>query len=195
MAIGIFEQSFGFSPIVRRHCKFASKPVGSYIKFSHTDPPKAPLHHILSLTLFFFQVSMDRTQILLVGLPIFLFFSDILNLFSPQPSPKPTHHHLPPIHPKPHPQPHLQQPLEFPTQVSRLPSSKFTILNPFLVPIFVLLSGFLLTVFFLFNFVQKQSGIGLIGIGNTVSIDFCTSCSYKFVQFLAFFQFRSNCLI
>nr|ACU16773.1 unknown [Glycine max] len=84
---------------------------------------------------------MDRTQILLVGLPIFLFFSDILNLFSPQPSPKPTHHHLPPIHPKPHPQPHLQQPLEFPT--------------------------------------QKQSGIGLIGIGNTVSIDFCTSCSYK----------------
>ena len=101
----------------------------------------------------------------------------------------------PPIHPKPHPQPHLQQPLEFPTQVSRLPSSKFTILNPFLVPIFVLLSGFLLTVFFLFNFVQKQSGIGLIGIGNTVSIDFCTSCSYKFVQFLAFFQFRSNCLI
>ncbi|KAL3038081.1 hypothetical protein AAZX31_01G109100 [Glycine max] len=85
---------------------------------------------------------MDRNQILLVGLPIFLFFSDILNLFSPQPPPKPTHHHHLPIHPKPHPQPHLQQPLEFPA--------------------------------------QKQSGFGPIGAGNTVSIDFCTSCSYKF---------------
>ncbi|KAK7390367.1 hypothetical protein VNO78_25672 [Psophocarpus tetragonolobus] len=82
---------------------------------------------------------MDRTQILLVGLPIFLFFSDILNLFAPQPPPKPTHHS--PIHPKPLPQQQLHQPLEFPA--------------------------------------QKQSGIGLIGVGSTVSIDFCTSCSYK----------------
>ncbi|XP_061358452.1 selT-like protein isoform X2 [Gastrolobium bilobum] len=87
---------------------------------------------------------MDRTQILLVGLPIFLFFSDIINLFAPPPdSPKPTHqhqhHHHHSIQPNPQSQPHLQQPLEFP----------------------------------------KQSGIGLIGVGNTVNIDFCTSCSYK----------------
>ncbi|KAG5069125.1 hypothetical protein JHK85_001502 [Glycine max] len=69
---------------------------------------------------------MDRNQILLVGLPIFLFFSDILNLFSPQPPPKPTHHHHLPIHPKPHPQPHLQQPLEFPAQVfSKLKENRF----------------------------------------------------------------------
>ncbi|XP_027337866.1 selT-like protein isoform X2 [Abrus precatorius] len=80
---------------------------------------------------------MDRTQILLVGLPIFLFFSDILNLFAPQPPPKPTHHAS--INPKPHPLPILQQPLQFPT----------------------------------------QSGIGPIGLGSTVNIDFCTSCSYK----------------
>ncbi|KAK7286915.1 hypothetical protein RJT34_22272 [Clitoria ternatea] len=85
-----------------------------------------------------FLVGMDRTQILVVGLPIFLFFSDILNLFtsSPPSTSTPTHHH-----PKPQPQPHLEQPLPFPT--------------------------------------QKQSGIGPTGVGNTVNIDFCTSCSYK----------------
>ncbi|KAJ1416230.1 Thioredoxin-like superfamily [Sesbania bispinosa] len=76
---------------------------------------------------------MDRTQILLVGLPIFLFFSDIVNLFAPPPPPKPTHH--------PIPQPQPQQPLEFPA--------------------------------------QRQSGISPIGVGNTVNIHFCTSCSYK----------------
>ncbi|CAI8601048.1 unnamed protein product [Vicia faba] len=88
---------------------------------------------------------MDRTQILLVGLPIFLFFTDIINLFSPSPPPKSSHHN--PI-PQPQPQqPHLQQqPLDFPT--------------------------------------KKQSGFdpivaGPVGIGNTVSIDFCISCSYK----------------
>ncbi|XP_004506770.1 selT-like protein [Cicer arietinum] len=89
---------------------------------------------------------MDRTQILLVGLPIFLFFTDIINLFSLSPPPKSSHHnhnhnH---IHRIPQPQqqqPLLQQPLDFPT--------------------------------------QKQSSIGPIGVGNTVSIDFCTSCSYK----------------
>ncbi|TKY63512.1 SelT protein [Spatholobus suberectus] len=123
---------------------------------------------------------MDRTQIFLVGLPIFLFCSDILNLFAPPPPPKPTPH--PSIHPKPHPQPHLDQPLEFPVQVShtpQFPSPKFTILHPWPTPIFFLLSGIFLIIFFLFNFLQKQSGIGPIGVGNTVNIDFCTSCSYK----------------
>ncbi|XP_057741796.1 selT-like protein [Arachis stenosperma] len=91
---------------------------------------------------------MDRTQILLVGLPIFLFFSDVFNLFSPPPPSKPTphhhHHHHPPSTQPNNPQTttHIQEPLlEFPT--------------------------------------QKQSGIGPIGVGNTVNIDFCTSCSYK----------------
>ncbi|KAL3536529.1 hypothetical protein ACH5RR_004990 [Cinchona calisaya] len=35
---------------------------------------------------------MDRTQLLLVGLPLFLLCSDLFNLFSPPP-PKPAHHH------------------------------------------------------------------------------------------------------
>ncbi|KAE9611055.1 hypothetical protein Lal_00016400 [Lupinus albus] len=85
---------------------------------------------------------MDRTQILLIGLPIFLFCSDIFNLFTiPSPPSKPTHY--PSIHPIPQSQSrsHFQQPLEFPS--------------------------------------QKQSGIGLIGVGITVNIDFCTSCSFK----------------
>jgi len=57
-------------------------------------------------------------------------------------------------------------------------------------------SGILLIVFSFSIFPQKQSGIGPIGAGNTVSIDFCTSCSYKFAQTLPFiFQFSSNCLI
>jgi len=69
---------------------------------------------------------MDRTQILLVGLPLFLFFSDILNLFVPAPPPKDGYRNFP--DPKPTP-----QPLEFPAQVSQFPSSKFMILRPFLM--------------------------------------------------------------
>jgi hypothetical protein len=65
---------------------------------------------------------MDRTQILLVGLPIFLFCSDIINLFSPSPPPKSSHHnHNHPITQPQQQQPHLQQPLDFPTQVFHIP--------------------------------------------------------------------------
>ncbi|XP_059463190.1 selT-like protein [Corylus avellana] len=86
---------------------------------------------------------MDRAQLLLLGLPIFLLCSDIVNLFTPPP-PKPTHqhHHHHQSHQVPKPQPLLQQqPLDFPT--------------------------------------QKQSGTGGIGLGSTVNINFCTSCSYR----------------
>ncbi|KAF5476280.1 hypothetical protein F2P56_008011 [Juglans regia] len=61
---------------------------------------------------------MDRAQLLLLGLPIFLLCTDIINLFTPSP-PKPTHHHhhLPQSHHQPKPQPVLHhQPLDFPTQ-------------------------------------------------------------------------------
>ncbi|RDY01038.1 SelT-like protein, partial [Mucuna pruriens] len=109
--------------------------VSGYIKFPKSDSCST-CRAITDCLCGRVVVEMDRTQILLVGLPIFLFFSDILNLFAPPPPPKPTHHH-PSIHPKPH----LHQPLEFPA--------------------------------------QKQSAIGLVGVGNTVNIDFCTSCSYK----------------
>ncbi|KAG8377034.1 hypothetical protein BUALT_Bualt09G0126100 [Buddleja alternifolia] len=80
---------------------------------------------------------MDRAQLLLVGLPLFLFCSDIFNLFSPPPAKPaaPHHHHHRDAQPLIHPQ---QPSLEFPT--------------------------------------QKASGIGF---GNTVTIDFCSSCSYR----------------
>ncbi|XP_034694834.1 selT-like protein [Vitis riparia] len=84
---------------------------------------------------------MDRAQLLLVGLPLFLFFSDIINLFTPPP-PKPPPHHHHHHHPHQQPQPKPQSaPLDFPT--------------------------------------QKESGIGGIGFGNTVNINFCSSCSYR----------------
>ncbi|KAG9134144.1 hypothetical protein Leryth_004827 [Lithospermum erythrorhizon] len=86
---------------------------------------------------------MDRNQILLVGLPLFLLFSDIFNLFTPPP-PKPAashHRHHNPIDTIPPPL-IQQQSLEFPT--------------------------------------QRANGFGGgIGFGNTVSIDFCASCSYR----------------
>ncbi|KAA8517784.1 hypothetical protein F0562_015255 [Nyssa sinensis] len=83
---------------------------------------------------------MDRVQLLLLGLPLFLFFSDVVNLFvSPPPKPTDNHHHH--HHHQTPPNPVIQQTLDFPT--------------------------------------QKSSGIGGIGIGNTVNINFCSSCSYR----------------
>ncbi|CAM8967921.1 unnamed protein product [Rhodiola kirilowii] len=85
---------------------------------------------------------MDRAHLLLIGLPIVLFCSDLFNLFTPPPpKPSPPHHHHHHgfgghDHPHSHSVPH--QTLEFPT--------------------------------------QKVSGVGL---GNTVLIRYCSSCSYK----------------
>ncbi|PON51138.1 Selenoprotein T [Parasponia andersonii] len=88
---------------------------------------------------------MDRTQLLLIGLPIFLFCTDIVGLFTPTP-PKPSHHgHHQPHHQSKSQQRLLQEPLPFPTQ----------------------------------NQKNSISNIGGIGLGNTVNIDFCTSCSYR----------------
>ncbi|KAK3019016.1 hypothetical protein RJ639_003624 [Escallonia herrerae] len=87
---------------------------------------------------------MDRVQFLLLGLPIFLFFTDMVTLFGPSPPPPPPKpHHHPPHHPHPphQSQSETSQPLEFPT--------------------------------------QRASGTGGIGVGNTVNIDFCASCSYS----------------
>ncbi|XP_030537404.1 selT-like protein [Rhodamnia argentea] len=81
---------------------------------------------------------MDRGQILLLGLPLFLLCSDLVNLFTPPP-PKPPLAHR-------HRQPHHHNPpeaLEFPAQL------------------------------------QKPSTIGGIGLGSTVVINFCSSCSYR----------------
>ncbi|XP_071690211.1 selT-like protein [Rutidosis leptorrhynchoides] len=88
------------------------------------------------------------SQILLVGLPLFLFCSDVFNLFFVAPpssssSSAASHHHN---HNHNHHQisSSIQPPLDFPTQKGA--------------------SGL---------------GIGGIGLGNTVQIDFCASCSYR----------------
>ncbi|CAI8585850.1 unnamed protein product [Vicia faba] len=87
---------------------------------------------------------MDRAQLLLVGLPLFLLCSDLLSLFtSSPPPPKPSHNH--------HHHHHHQQPHSVVDPVVPFPShsEKFT------------------------------SNIGDVGYGNTVNINFCSSCSYK----------------
>ncbi|CBI24078.3 unnamed protein product, partial [Vitis vinifera] len=57
---------------------------------------------------------MDQVQFLLVGLPLFLFFSDIINLFTPlPPKPPPHHHHHHHHHHQPQPKPQ-SAPLDFP---------------------------------------------------------------------------------
>ncbi|KAG2333323.1 hypothetical protein Bca52824_004503 [Brassica carinata] len=86
-------------------------------------------------------MAMDRAQLILLGLPIFLFCSDLFNLFTPPP-PKPPHHrpHQPPPH-VPHQQRVIPETLDFPS--------------------------------------QKASGLGSVGYGNTVEINFCVSCSFK----------------
>nr|GEX78934.1 hypothetical protein [Tanacetum cinerariifolium] len=84
-------------------------------------------------------MAINKSQLLLVGLPLFLFCSDVFNLFAPV---KHDYHHHHNHTPQQHLQtPSIQQPLDFPT--------------------------------------QKHSGFGGgIGLGNTVQIDFCASCSY-----------------
>ncbi|XP_057525294.1 selT-like protein [Amaranthus tricolor] len=82
---------------------------------------------------------MDRIQLLLVGFPLFLFSTDIFNLFlshPPKPSSKHHHHHHHHV-PKPS-SVHQTLDLQLPTQ-------------------------------------QRNS----VGYGHTVTIDFCSSCSYR----------------
>ncbi|CAI9287366.1 unnamed protein product [Lactuca saligna] len=88
-------------------------------------------------------MALDKAQLLLVGLPLFLFCSDVFNLFAPAPAkPADHHHHVPPQKTQQFQTASIQQPLDFPT--------------------------------------QKASGFGGgIGLGNTVQIDFCASCSYR----------------
>ncbi|KAF9675483.1 hypothetical protein SADUNF_Sadunf09G0036900 [Salix dunnii] len=84
---------------------------------------------------------MDRAQILLVGLPLFLLCTDLIHLFTPPP-PKPPH-----PHPHHHHHHHQQQPPEVAYETLGFPTQK---------PV-----------------------AGGIGLGSTVRIDFCASCSYR----------------
>ncbi|KAE9606013.1 putative selenoprotein, Rdx type [Lupinus albus] len=89
---------------------------------------------------------MDRVQYVLVGLPLFLFFSDILSLFTTSPPPptatKPSHNHN-----HHHHHHHQVDPVTVPDFPSQNPSAAII--------------G------------------GDVGTGNTVNINFCSSCSYK----------------
>ncbi|KAL9814774.1 putative selenoprotein, Rdx-type [Arabidopsis thaliana] len=65
---------------------------------------------------------MDRAQLILLGLPLFLFCSDLFNLFTPPP-PKPQPHrpHQPPHIPHQHrPNAIIPETLDFPSQTSGL---------------------------------------------------------------------------
>ncbi|KAL5740381.1 hypothetical protein ACOSQ2_029561 [Xanthoceras sorbifolium] len=90
-------------------------------------------------------MKMDRAKFVLIGLPIYLFCSDILSIFTPpQPSPTwPTHvRHDPRSLYQPPTTQLVQEQLRFPS--------------------------------------QKTSGIGSeIGVGSTININFCSSCSYR----------------
>ncbi|KAI3408306.1 uncharacterized protein J3R85_020350 [Psidium guajava] len=83
---------------------------------------------------------MDRAQILLLGLPLFLLCSDLVNLFTPPP-PKPPLAHR-------HPQQHHHHHHHNPPEALEFPS-------------------------------QKPTTGGGIGLGSTVVINFCSSCSYR----------------
>ncbi|KAM1222250.1 hypothetical protein ACFX15_009523 [Malus domestica] len=89
---------------------------------------------------------MDRALLVLVGLSIFLFCTDIFNIFTPKPPKTTTHYPLldadDPHQADPQLEQLLQEPLKFPTH-------------------------------------QKSNGFGGVGIGSTINIDFCTSCSYR----------------
>ncbi|KAK1264498.1 SelT-like protein [Acorus gramineus] len=82
----------------------------------------------------------------MVGLPLFLLFSDLVSLFTPPPPPKPSHHHHHHHHHKHHrdsPPPYLLQ---------RGPDFSSS------------------------SQVRQSHGMGF---GNTISLSFCSSCSYR----------------
>ncbi|KAL9242598.1 hypothetical protein vseg_016584 [Gypsophila vaccaria] len=82
---------------------------------------------------------MEKLQLILVGLPLFLFAADILNLFTTNPPPKPSTNHP-----------------QNPNNVVVKPHH-----SPSIVPDF------------------PSQGSGGVGYGHSVTIDFCSSCSFK----------------
>ncbi|KAJ4827777.1 hypothetical protein Tsubulata_043310 [Turnera subulata] len=89
---------------------------------------------------------MDRVQLLLLGLPLFLLCTDLINLFTPPSPPKPSPHH----HHHHHHHHHKQPPSHSVTP------ENLDILSHSQTPV-----------------------LGGTGLGSTVKIDFCSSCSYR----------------
>ncbi|KAG5238362.1 selenoprotein [Salix suchowensis] len=93
---------------------------------------------------------MDRAQILLVGLPLFLLCTDLIHLFTPPPPKPPT-----PPHPTPTP-----ITIIITNNHQRLPMKPQDLQRRCV------------------SLLQKPV-VGGIGLGSTVRIDFCASCSYR----------------
>ncbi|TKY56482.1 SelT protein [Spatholobus suberectus] len=97
---------------------------------------------------------MDRAQLLMLGLPVFLFCSDLFALFTrPPPPPPPHHHHHPPHHHHHHHPPHHHH---HPPHHHNPVTIEFPPKKPL-----------------------PASNIATVGLGNTVNINFCASCSYR----------------
>lgn len=119
--------------------------------------------------------AMDRAQLLLVGLPLFLLCSDLFSLFtSSPPPPKPSHHH----------HHHHQQPVINPV-TTPFPSDSeviFYSFNQFTSSLLYFHHHNMSNYYSVFVWSQKlATNIGGAGFGNTVNINFCSSCSYKYV--------------
>jgi len=114
---------------------------------------------------------MDRAQLLLVGLPLFLLCSDLFSLFtSSPPPPKPSHHHPQPvINPVTTP---------FPSDSEVI----FYSVNQFTSSVLYFHHRNMSNYYSVCVSSQKlATNIGGAGFGNSVNINFCSSCSYKFV--------------
>ena len=153
--------------------------------------------------------TMNRLRLLLVGLPIFLFSRDILNILSPKPTDHDDHrnqqHHNRPSQFQPKSQQQIiPEPLPFPTQQG------FFFLFFLLTCLeFLCMDRILLRLLFFFFQKPIVNIGGNIGLGSTVNIAFCTSCSYKFntlslrcipflfsfFSFLIWFFFWNNVLL
>ncbi|CAL4894009.1 unnamed protein product [Urochloa decumbens] len=101
---------------------------------------------------------MDRAQLLLVGLPALLFFSDLTHIFAPPPPHlrHPHHHHHPPHHhphPPHHPHPHPPHHHPHPPRHHHHP-------DPAAAAI-------------------QEPRVDGAGYGATVELQFCASCSYR----------------
>ncbi|AQK94407.1 SelT-like protein [Zea mays] len=109
---------------------------------------------------------MDRAQLLLVGLPALLFFSDLTHIFAPPPPHLRHPHHHPPHHQHPHPphHPHSPHPHPHPPHHPHPhPPHHHQHPDPSTAII-------------------QEPRVDEAGFGSTVELQFCASCSYKYSQ-------------
>ncbi|KAL6609800.1 hypothetical protein ACP70R_039769 [Stipagrostis hirtigluma subsp. patula] len=101
---------------------------------------------------------MDRAQLLLVGLPALLFFSDLTHIFAPPPPHLRHPHHHPPHHHHPHPPHHHPHHPHPPHHHPHPPHHHHH--DPSAAAI-------------------QEPRVDGSGFGTTVELQFCASCSYR----------------